>query len=56
MLRMMIIRRGRELSLRAEEEGMNGGYLGGKAWQMESGCGEGGGMWGTTQVPGSEDT
>lgn len=51
----MMISRGRKLSLRAEEEeGMNGGYSGGRAWQMDSGRREGGRIWGATQVPGSE--
>lgn len=48
---MVIIRRGRKLSLRAEEEGMNGGYSGRRAWQMDSGRREGGRIWGATQVP-----
>lgn len=48
---MVIIRRGRKLSLRAEEEWMNGGYSGRRAWQMDSGRREGGRIWGATQVP-----
>lgn len=48
---MVIIRRGRKLSLRAEEEGMNGGYSGRRAWQMDSGRREGGRIRGATQVP-----